>query len=293
MWMIQELLQGLIMEVVVNRRIVPALTTPGSPNILYVHIVNSPSCSFLFSFLKYGWFTICVSFRYTAKWFSYTHGCVCVCVCVCVSCSVTSNSLQPHRLHPPGSSVHGDSLGKNTGVGCHLGSSQTRNQTQVSCIAGRFFIVWATREAEELMLKLKLQYFGHLMWRATSLEQTLMLRKIEGRRRRGWQMMRWLDGITNSMALSLSKLRGDDEGQGSLAYCSPWGCKESDTTWATEKQQHMSPFVLFSMRVYPISKSLLIEVERTSTARGWGSVILSPGLGSLGQPSCPLKTWQQ
>ena len=115
MWMIQELLQGLIMEVVVNRRIVPALTTAGSPNTLYVHIVNSPSCSFLFSFLKYSWFTICVSFRYTAKWFSYTH----VCVCVCVSCSVMSNSLQPHGLHPTGSSVHRDSLGKNTGVGCH------------------------------------------------------------------------------------------------------------------------------------------------------------------------------
>ena len=57
---------------------------------------------------------------------------------------------------------------------------------------------------ERLMLKLKLQYFGHLMWRADSFEKTLMLGKIEGRRRRGWQMMRWSDGITN---VSLSKLR--------------------------------------------------------------------------------------
>ena len=57
------------------------------------------------------------------------------------------------------------------------------------------------------MLRLKLQYFGHLMWRADSFEKTLMLRKIEDRRRRGRQRIRWLDGITDSMDMNLSELR--------------------------------------------------------------------------------------
>ena len=79
------------------------------------------------------------------------------------------------------------------------------------------------------MLKLKLQYFVHLMQRTDSLEKTLMLGKIEGKSRRRQQRMRWLYGITDSMDVSLSKLR-DNEGQGSLACCSPWGHKESDMT---------------------------------------------------------------
>ena len=83
---------------------------------------------------------------------------------------------------------------------------------------------------EGMMLKLKLQYFGHLMRRLNSLEKTLMLGGIRGRRRRGRQRMRWLDGITDSMAMSLGGLWVVGDKQGGLVCCSPWGCKESDTT---------------------------------------------------------------
>ena len=86
---------------------------------------------------------------------------------------------------------------------------------------------------EGLMLKLKLQYFGYLMWRTDSLERTLMLGKTEGRRRREWQRMRWLDESVVHHWLYGHEFEwapGVSDGQGSLACCSPWGCKELDMT---------------------------------------------------------------
>ena len=92
------------------------------------------------------------------------------------------------------------------------------------------------------MLKMKLQYFGHLMLRIDSLEKTLMLGKIEGRMRRGRQRMRLLNGITNTMDVSLSKLQelvtpvllpGESQGWGSLVGFHLWGRTESDMTEAT------------------------------------------------------------
>ena len=81
---------------------------------------------------------------------------------------------------------------------------------------------------EGMMLRLKLQYFGHLMQRVDSLEKTLMVGKTDGGRIRGLQRMRWLDGIINGR--EFEQALGVGDGQGSLV-CSPWHCKELDTNW--------------------------------------------------------------
>ena len=97
---------------------------------------------------------------------------------------------------------------------------------------------------EGLMLKLRFQYFGHLMWRTDSLEKTLMLGKIEGKRRRGWQKMRLLEMVGWHHRLEgheFEQAPGVGDGQGSLASCSPWGHKELDMpewlNWLTGSQK--------------------------------------------------------
>ena len=121
------------------------------------------------------------------------------------------------------------------------------------CWRGLLRVFWTAKRSNQSILKeinpeysleelrLKLQYFGHLMGRANSLEKTLMLGNIEDRRRRGQQRTRWLDGITDTVDEFEQALGdGEGQGQGSLVCCSPRGRKESDTTEPTEQQNEIN-----------------------------------------------------
>jgi len=105
---------------------------------------------------------------------------------------------------------------------------------------------------EGMMLKLKLQYFGHLMRRVDSLEKTL----IGGSRRRGRQMMRWLDGITDSMDVEFEWTPEDGDGQGGLVCCDSWGHKESDTTERLKWTELNWKLNLFHFSLFPLYSSM-------------------------------------
>ena len=142
---------------------------------------------------------------------------------------------------------------------------------------------------EGLMLKLKLQYFGHLMQRAESFEKTLMLGKIEGRRRRGRQRMRWLDGTNDSMD-EFEWTPGVSDGQGGLACCNSWAHRVGHD-WATELKR--TPYILCSFKTNPQA------VPKVTHALWWPRLSLclctchliyvwskTPRMEHVGCPSC-------
>ena len=147
---------------------------------------------------------------------------------------------------------------------------------------------------EGLMLKLKLQYFGHLMQRTDSLEKTLMLGKIEGRRRRGWQRMRWLDGVgwSDSWTLRIDEHEfeqapGVSDGQGSLVCCSSLGLKELDMTEGLD----WTAYALCGALCNPHSPRF--EAGRQVFAHLYFSSLKGRGLGMRVTAQLPLKTLPQ
>ena len=148
-------------------------------------------------------------------------------------------------------------------------------------------VPWTSRRSNQTILKeispeysleglMNLQNFGNLMWTANWLEKTLILGKTEGRRRRGWQRMWWLDGITDHEH-QCELLLGDGGGQGSLACCSPWGRKESDTTeWLNNNNRPISRYLESNSENVISASSLMGFQMRVSVYLLWDEGLHGP-----------------